>query len=96
MIIDTEKHSLRLSDGINGGLNMKWLILILVTQGNPFTIDHKTFDTEDDCVAWVSDINNVPELATEVISEVGFNNPVTGIYCITNQERKTYETIQKL
>lgn len=75
---------------------MEWLILILVTQGNPFIIDHKTFDTEDDCVAWVNDINNVPELATEVIAEVGFNNPVTGIYCITNQERKTYETIQKL
>mgnify|MGYP003140596487 len=75
---------------------MKWLILILVTQGNPFTIDHKTFDTEDDCVAWVSDMNNVPELAKEVIAEVGFNNPVTGVYCITNQERKTYETIQKL
>ncbi len=75
---------------------MKWLILILVTQGNPFTIDHKTFDTEDDCVAWVSDINNVPELATEVAAKVGFNNPVTGIYCITNQERKRHETIQKL
>ena len=96
MNIDTEKHFLRLNDGIDGGISMEWLILILVTQGNPFTIDHKTFDTEDDCVAWVSDINNVPELATEVISEVGFNNPVTGIYCITNQERKTYETIQKL
>jgi|TARA_B100000287_G_C20179439_1_gene601579 hypothetical protein len=96
MSADTEKHSLRLSDGINGGLNMKWLILIMLTQGNPFTIDHKPFDTEDDCVAWVSDLSNVQELAMEVIAKVGFNNPVTGIYCITNQERKTYETIQKL
>ena len=66
---------------------MKWLILIMLTQGNPFTIDHKPFDTEDDCVAWVSDLSNVQELAMEVIAEVGFNNPVTGIYCITDQER---------
>tara|TARA_Y100000996_G_scaffold104318_1_gene76380 strand:+ start:193 stop:480 length:288 start_codon:yes stop_codon:yes gene_type:complete len=95
-MVSTEKHSLRLSDGVNGGLNMKWLILILVTQGNPFTIDHKTFDTEDDCVAWVSDLSNVQELAIEVIAQVGFNNPVTGVYCITDQERKKRETIQKL
>ena len=75
---------------------MKWIILIMLVQGKPFTIDHKPFDTEDNCVAWVSDLGNVQELAMEVIAEVGFNNPVTGVYCITNQERKTYETIQKL
>ena len=75
---------------------MKWLILIALSQGNPFTIDHKPFDTEDKCVEYVSDLNNAQELAMEVIAEVGFNNPVTGVYCITEQERKTYETIQKL
>ena len=75
---------------------MKWLILIMLTQGNPFTIDHKTFDTEDDCVAWVNNYENVDEIAIEVISQVGFNNPVTGVYCITDQERKRHETIQKL
>ena len=75
---------------------MKWLILIALSQGNPFTIDHKPFDTEDDCVAWVSDLSNAQELAIEVIAEVGFNNPVIGVYCITNQERKRHETIQKL
>ena len=75
---------------------MKWLILIALAQGNPFTIDHKPFNTEDDCVAWVSDLSNAQELAIEVIAEVGFNNPVTGVYCITDQERKRHETIQKL
>ena len=45
---------------------------------------------------YVSDYDNVEEFAVEVIAYAGFNNPVTGIYCITNQERKTYETIQKL
>ena len=75
---------------------MKWLILIMLTQGSPFTIDNKTFDTEDDCVQYVSDLSNAQELAIEVIAEVGFNNPVTGVYCITDQERKRYETIQKL
>ena len=76
----------------DGGLNMKWLILILLTQGNPIVLDHKPFDTEDNCVAWVSDLSNVQELAME---EVGFNNPVIGVYCITNQERKTMR-LQKL
>ena len=75
---------------------MKWLILILLTKGNPLVLDHKPFDTEDDCVAYVSDYDNVEEFAVEVIAYAGFNNPVTGIYCITNQERKPYETIQKL
>ena len=75
---------------------MKWLILILLTKGNPLVLDHKPFDTEDDCVAYVSDYDNVEEFAVEVIAYAGFTNPVTGIYCITNQERKTYETIQKL
>ena len=75
---------------------MKWIILIMLVQGKSFTIDHKPFDTEDKCVEYVSDLNNAQELAMEVIAEVGFNNPVTGVYCITEQERKTYETIQKL
>ena len=75
---------------------MKWLILIALANGNPFTIDHKLFDTEDDCVAWVNNYENVEEIAIEVIAQVGFNNPVTGVYCITNQERKKRETIQKL
>ena len=83
-------------ESFEGELMMKWLILIALSQGNPFTIDHKPFDTEDKCVEYVSDLNNAQELAMEVIAEVGFNNPVTGVYCITEQERKTYETIQKL
>jgi len=83
-------------ESFEGEFMMKWLILIALSQGNPFTIDHKPFDTEDKCVEYVSDLNNAQELAMEVIAEVGFNNPVTGVYCITEQERKTYETIQKL
>ena len=75
---------------------MKWLILVALTQGNPFTIPNKTFDTEDDCVQYVSDLSNAEELAIEVIAQVGFNNPVTGVYCVTNQQRKRHETIQKL
>ena len=75
---------------------MKWLILIALTQGNPFTVPNKTFDTEDDCVQYVSDLSNAEELAIEVIAQVGFNNPVTGVYCVTNQQRKRHETIQKL
>ena len=75
---------------------MKWLILVALTYGNPFTIDHKPFDTEDACVLWVNNLSNAEEIAIEVIAEVGFNNPVTGVYCITDQERKRRETIQKL
>lgn len=75
---------------------MKWLILIALAQGNPFTVPNKTFDTEDDCVQYVSDLSNAEELAIEVIAQVGFNNPVTGVYCVTNQQRKRHETIQKL
>ena len=31
---------------------MKWLILIALTQGNPFTVPNKSFDTEDGCVQY--------------------------------------------
>ena len=79
-----------------GGFTMKWLILIALTQGNPFTIPNKTFDTEDDCVQYVSDLSNAEELAIEVIAHAGFNVTVTGVYCVTTQERKRHETIQKL
>ena len=75
---------------------MKWMILILLTKGNPLVLDHKPFETEDDCVAYVSDYYNAEEFAVEVIAHAGFNARVTGGYCVTNQERKTYETIQKL
>ena len=75
---------------------MKWLILIALTQGNPFTIPNKTFDTEDDCVQYVSDLSNADELAIEVIAHAGFNVTVVGVYCVTTQERKRHETIQKL
>ena len=75
---------------------MKWLILIALTQGNPFTVFNKEFETEDACVKYVTNINNVDELAKEVIAHAGFNVRVTGIYCVTEQEGKTYETIQKL
>jgi len=75
---------------------MKWLILIVLTQGNPFAIPHKIFDTEDACVQYVSDLSNADEIAIEVISHAGFNVRVESIYCVTNQERKRHETIQKL
>ena len=75
---------------------MKWLILIALTQGNPFTILSKSFDTEDDCVQYVSDLSNADELAIEVIARAGFNVTVVGVYCVTTQEGKKYETIQKL
>ena len=80
----------------NGGLSMKWLIFIALTQGNSFTIDDRPFETEDDCIAYISSIDNVDHLAVEVISRAGFNARLTELRCITEQERKTYETIQKL
>ena len=50
---------------------MKWLILILLTKGNPLVLDHLPFETEDDCVAYVSDYNNAEEFAVEVIAHAG-------------------------
>ena len=31
---------------------MKWIILIALTQGNPFTVFNKEFETEDACVKY--------------------------------------------
>ena len=75
---------------------MKWLILILLSKGNPLVLDHRPFETEDECIAYVSDYNNAEEFAVEVIAHAGFNVRVIDLFCITNQERKTYATIQKL
>jgi len=75
---------------------MKWLIFIALTQGSAFTIDDRPFDTEDDCIAYISNIDNVDHLAVEVIARGGFSARLTELQCITEQERKTYETIQKL
>ena len=75
---------------------MKWLILIALAQGSPFAIKHNPFETEDSCVEYLNDYSNADTLAMEVIAIAGFNNPVTGVFCVTEQEAKTYETIQKL
>jgi hypothetical protein len=41
-------------------------------------------------------LSNADELAVEVIAHAGFNVKVAGVYCVTTQERKRHETIQKL
>jgi len=65
---------------------MKWVILVTLTVGNPFTIFNKSFEHEDACVEYVNDPNNSDTLAIEIIAVAGFNDPITGIVCLPEFE----------
>ena len=61
---------------------MKWVILVTLTVGNPFTVFNKSFEHEDACVEYVNDPNNYDTLAIEIIAVAGFNDPVIDISCL--------------
>jgi len=65
---------------------MKWVILVTLTVGNPFTVFNKSFEHEDACVEYVNDPNNYDTLAVEIIAVAGFNDPVTDIVCLPEFE----------
>ena len=65
---------------------MNWVILVTVMMGDPFVIPYKSFEYEKDCAEYVTDVNNASTLAVEVVSVVGFNDPVIDISCVVRRE----------
>ena len=69
---------------------MKWLILVLLTKGEPFTIPMQEFEHEDACFEYVTTKENYPTIAVEVIAVAGFNDPVVNIICTPENRVKEY------
>ncbi len=65
---------------------MNWVILVVVSMGDPFIIPYKTFEYENACVEYVNSVDNASTLAVEVIAIAGFNDPVTNIICVAEYE----------
>jgi hypothetical protein len=69
---------------------MKWLILVLLTKGEPFTIPIQEFESEDACYEYINSKENYPTIAIEVIAVAGFNDPVNDIKCLPENRVKEY------
>ena len=65
---------------------MNWVILVTLTMGDPFFMQHKKFPSKKICIDYVSSVDNADTLAIEVIAVAGFNNPIVGISCVTKRD----------
>ncbi len=65
---------------------MNWVILVTLTMGDPFFMQHKKFASKKICIDYVSSVDNADTLAIEVIAVAGFNNPIVGISCVTKRD----------
>jgi len=61
---------------------MKWLIVIASLNLDPWAIQTLKFDTKEECVKYVNNVENADVIAIEVIAKGGFNDRVTAIMCL--------------
>jgi len=61
---------------------MKWLIVIASLNLDPWAIQTLKFDTKEECVKYVNNVENADVIAIEVIAKGGFSDRVTAIMCL--------------
>ena len=62
-----------------------WIILYTVLNSGIHKVDTLTFDTRNQCIDYVNDPSNSNRLAIEIISKVGFEDPLLEIGCALKQ-----------
>jgi len=62
-----------------------WIILFTVLNAGTLNINTLSFDTRNQCIDYVNDPSNSNRLAIEIISKVGFEDPLLEIGCALNQ-----------
>ena len=61
---------------------MKWLIVFVMMNIDPFAIKSLQFDTQNECKRYINDPANSDRLAIEVISIAGFNDEIVNVACM--------------
>ena len=61
---------------------MKWLIVFVMLEAEPFAIKTLPFETQNECKAYINDPTNSDRLAIEVIDVAGFNDTILNVACM--------------
>jgi hypothetical protein len=65
---------------------MNWVILVILSMGEPFIVPYREFNFKRECVEYVTSSENASTLAVEVIAIAGFNDPILDISCVTRRD----------
>jgi len=65
---------------------MKWLIVFVMLEAEPFAIKTLPFETQNECKAYINDPVNSDRLAIEVIDVAGFNDTIVNVACMPENE----------
>ena len=61
---------------------MKWLIVFVMLEAEPFALKMLPFETQNECKAYINDPANSDRLAIEVIDVAGFNDTILEVACM--------------
>ena len=61
---------------------MKWLIVFVMLEAEPFAVKSLPFETQNKCKAYINDPANSDRLAIEVIDVAGFNDTIVNVACM--------------
>ena len=61
---------------------MKWLIVFVMLEAEPFAVKSLPFETQNECKAYINDPANSSRLAIEVIDVAGFNDTILDVACM--------------
>ena len=61
---------------------MKWLIVFVMLEAEPFALKMLPFETQNECKAYINDPANSNRLAIEVIDVAGFNDTIVNVACM--------------
>jgi hypothetical protein len=61
---------------------MKWLIVFVMLEAEPFAVKSLPFETQNECKAYINDPANSDRLAIEVIDVAGFNDTLLDVACM--------------
>ena len=61
---------------------MKWLIVFVMLEAEPFALKMLPFETQNECKAYINDPANSDRLAIEVIDVAGFNDTILNVACM--------------
>jgi len=61
---------------------MKWLIVFVMLEADPFALKMLPFETQNECKEYINDPANSNRLAIEVIDVAGFNDTILDVACM--------------
>ena len=61
---------------------MKWLIVFVMLEAEPFALKMLPFETQNECKAYINNPANSDRLAIEVIDVAGFNDTILEVACM--------------